>query len=241
MFLQPGRSLGPRKFLQYKEVFELFPLNHRNAIYAGAKYLDVAQGEYIFKAGDDGQFMAGVISGRLRMSVKSHEGKEMLVTMVDKGELCGEMSILDGLPRAVDVTAETDCALIIINRDDFLPLLRLCPDAMLSLIRITCHRMRLYLKTMELIGLQNLPVRLGMHLLQLAEDYGTEREGKMVIAAHMNQTVIGQQLAVSRESINKQLHDFSDKGFLCLDGSDIILTDIEGLKKAITFSGARAA
>jgi CRP/FNR family cyclic AMP-dependent transcriptional regulator len=228
---------APRKFLQYNQVFEHFPLNIRNAIYAKAEYKQFRPGDYVFKVGDDGQFMAGVMSGRLRMSMKSLEGKEMLITMVNRGELFGEMSILDEMPRAVDVIAETDCTLIVIKHDDFIPLLRASPDAMLALIRVTCYRMRRYLHVMELIALQSLPVRLGHYLLRLAHDYGTEKDGKIVISANMSQATIGQHVAISRESVNKQLHDFAEKGLLSLSGSDIVLNDVEGLKKAIANSG----
>ena len=177
--------------------------------------------------------MAGVMSGRLRMSVRSREGKEMLVTMVERGELVGEMSVLDSQPRAVDVITETDCMLMIIKRDDFIPVLQSSPDAMMGLLKMTCHRMRLYLRTMELISLQNLPVRLARYLIRLSRDYGTEGDGKIVISAGLSQNDIAHQLACSRESINKQFSAFAEKGFLALQGNDIVLLDIDGLKRAI--------
>jgi CRP-like cAMP-binding protein len=226
-------STAPRKLLQYSEILELFPLNIRNTIYAKAEYKEYRKGEYVFKIGDDGQFMSGVVEGRLRMGVTSLEGKEMLVTMVNRGEVFGEMSILDDLPRAVDVQAETDCRLLMLKREDILPILRTNPDAMHALIRVTCFRMRRYLQIMELIALQALPARLGRYLLRLAQDYGVEKEGKVVIRANMSQAAIGQHVAVSRESVNKQLHDFADKGLLSLNGNDIVLNDIERLKKLI--------
>ncbi|MGE3623435.1 MAG: Crp/Fnr family transcriptional regulator [Bdellovibrionales bacterium] len=228
---------APREFLQYSQILEHFPLQIRNTIYAKAEYKDFKPGDCVFKIGDEGNFMAGVMSGRLRMSVKSLEGKEMLVTMVNRGEVFGEMSILDGMPRAVNVVAETDCTLLVVRRDDFIPLLRMCPEAMLGLIRITCYRMRRYLHIMELIALQNLPVRLGHYLLRLAHDYGVEKDGKIVISPNMSQAAIGQHIAISREGVNKQLRDFADKGLLSLDGNDIILHDIEALKKFIAPSG----
>jgi len=225
----------PRKALQYSEIFELFPVHVRNAIYSTAIHKEYQPGEYIFKIGDEEKFMACVVNGRLRMGIGPLKGKEMIVTMVERGELFGEMSILDDMPRAVDVVAETDCTLMIIKREDFLPMLRTNPDAMLALVRITCYRMRLYLQTMEMIALQNLTVRLSRYLLQLAQDYGKQEDGKTVIKARLSQTEMGQQLAASRESINKQLHEFVEKGLLSLHGSDIVLLDIERLKQAATY------
>jgi len=229
--------LSSRKFLQYSQVLELFPLQQRNRIYAVAEYKDFRSDTPVFKKGEDGSFMAGVMSGRLRMSVHSKEGKEMLVTMVEKGELFGEMSVLDESPRAVDVISETDCTLMIIKRDDFIPILRESPDAMMGLLKLTCHRMRLYLQTMELVSLQSLPVRFARYLLRLARDYGTERDGHIVISARLSQLDIAQQLACTRESINKQLSSFADKKLLALEGDDIVLLDVAGIRQAIAMPG----
>ena len=229
-----------RKNLLFSNIFDCFPVNVRNAVYAKAEYRDYAKGEWVFRTGEQGTFIAGVVSGRLRMGIKSLEGKEMLITMVNRGEIFGEMSILDDMPRAVDVFAETECRLMIIKRDDFIPLLKTYPEAILSLIRVTCHRMRRYLYIMELIALQSVPVRLAEYLLRLAEDYGIEHNGNVVIRSGMNQAAIGQHIAVSREGVNKQLHIFADKGLLSLKGNEITLHDIDGLKKFISYFGSGA-
>ena len=93
--------------------------------------------------------------------------------------------------------------------------------------------MRLYLKTLELVSLQTLPVRLGRFLVRLAKDYGVEQEGKIVISAHLSQLDIAHQLACSRESINKQMGIFAEMNLLGHEGDNIILLDLEGLKRAI--------
>ena len=63
------------------------------------------------------------MNGRLRLSLSSPEGKDILVTMVERGEMIGEMSVIDELPRATDLIAETDSTLMIIQRNDFIPIL----------------------------------------------------------------------------------------------------------------------
>lgn len=227
--------LAPRKFLQYKEILELFPAPVRKSIYEKAIYKSFKRHEIIFRRGDEGFFLAGVMSGRLRMFVSSLEGKEMLITMIERGEIFGEMSVIDGMPRAVDVVAEADSTLLMIARDDVLPLLQAYPDAMLGLMKLICYRMRLYVHTMELIALQSLPVRLVRYMLRLAREYGAEQvDGKLCIAAGLSQMEMGQQLAISRESINKQLNVFAEKGYVALEDDKIILLDVEGLKRMIT-------
>jgi CRP/FNR family transcriptional regulator, cyclic AMP receptor protein len=225
-------SLSSRKLLQFSEVLALFPQPLRDQLYASAAYKDFRASATIFKQGDDGPWLGCVMEGRLRMDVAKDQ-KEMLVTMVEKGELFGEMSVFDDFPRAVNITAETDCKILTLHRDKFIPLLKLCPDAMVRLLQMSCHRMRLYLQSLEFLSLQNLPMRLVHYLLRLAKDYGTERDGKIIISAHLSQMDIARALACTRESVNKQLAIFMDKKLLSLNGEDIILLDIEGLKKAV--------
>jgi CRP-like cAMP-binding protein len=225
---------SPRKLLQYNELFEQFPLPVRKLIYSKAVPKTFKPGEFVFRNGEEGPYyMAAVMSGRLRMAVHSLEGKEMLITMVERGEIFGEMSLLDSSPRAVDVVAETDCTCLIIMQEDFLPILSSFPGVMLGIMRMMCHRMRLYAHTLELIALQNLPARFVRYLLRQARDYGEEKDGKIIIRAGLSQADIGRQLATSRESINKQLKIFITRGYIAMDGDSMVVLDMDALKEMI--------
>lgn len=181
--------------------------------------------------------MAAVMSGRFRMMVRSPENKELLITMVERGELVGEMSVLDDAPRAVDVISETDSTVMIIKRDDFLPILRSNADAMMGLLKLTCHRMRSYLRTMEMIALEGLPARMARYLLQLADDYGTAQDGGILISSKLSQADIAQQLACSRESVNKQLANLIEKKLIALQDQGILLLNPDELRQSL-FVGA---
>jgi len=220
-----------RKPLQYKNVLEQFPLRLRNEIYAKAKYHEFRHDDYIYRRNDESHFMVGVMSGRLRLSLSSSEDKEVLVTMVERGELVGEMSVIDELPRATDLIADVDSTLIIIEREDFLPILMSSPEAMLQMMQTDCHRRRRYLNTIELMALQSAPVKVTCYLLRLARDYGSEQEGQVRINAHLSQADMARQLACSRESVNKQLASLVERKLVTLDGDTIILNDVECLHR----------
>jgi CRP-like cAMP-binding protein len=230
-------SATPRRQLQYNQVLELFPLSVRNQIFAGSEYRSYSRDQILFQRHDEGTFMAAVMSGRFRMMVRSPENKELLITMVERGELVGEMSVLDDAPRAVDVISETDSTVMIIKRDDFLPILRSNADAMMGLLKLTCHRMRSYLRTMEMIALEGLPARMARYLLQLADDYGTAQDGGILISSKLSQADIAQQLACSRESVNKQLANLIEKKLIALQDQGILLLNPDELRQSL-FVGA---
>jgi CRP/FNR family transcriptional regulator, cyclic AMP receptor protein len=225
--------------LHYLELFELFPASARSALFNKAIAKSCKAGEIIYRRGDEGSYLGAIMSGRVRVSTHSAEGRGILFAMVEKGEVFGETALIDGLPRAYDASAESDCTFLMIRREDFLPILCAQPDAMLSVIRMLCHRLRAHTETLELIALQNMPGRLAHHLLRLAQHYGVEENGKIVIRAGLNQIDLAQQLAASRESVNRQLKIFAAKNWLSQHDDAIILQDVENLEKiANPFSAA---
>jgi CRP/FNR family transcriptional regulator, cyclic AMP receptor protein len=216
--------------LQYHDFFKLFPADIREALLKKASYKTYPAGTTIFFRGDTEAFMGVVISGRLRMSMSATDGRGILLGLVESGEVFGETALIDGLPRTTDAQADTETSIMIIRHVDFTSALKANPEAMYGVIVMLCHRMRIYLDTIDLVALQNLPIRLARLILRLAGDYGVEENGHVIIRAGLNQTSIGQQLATSRESINKQLKVFVAQGIISMHGDEITLLDAAALK-----------
>src|SRR5712672_3024816 len=88
----------------------------------------VARGATIFAKGDPGSGLMGVLSGMVKVSVASAEGKDIVLNIFHEGEIFGEIALLDGRPRTADATAMSDCELVVIERRDFVPFLSSHPD-----------------------------------------------------------------------------------------------------------------
>ena len=67
--------------------------------------------------------MVAVLSGRIRISATSPDGREVTLNMIDAGEVFGEIALLDGKPRSADATALEDSNLMMVERRHFLPYL----------------------------------------------------------------------------------------------------------------------
>jgi CRP-like cAMP-binding protein len=91
----------------------------------------------IMTAGATGAFMYVVLEGRVTISVGNS-----VVEHVEPGGMFGEMALVDRSARAATATAETDCSLLAINRNDFLELIRAKPAFGASLLKSIAARMQ---------------------------------------------------------------------------------------------------
>ena len=102
----------------------------------------VAKGATIFSKGDPGTGLLGVLTGAVKVSIASADGKDIVLNVFPEGEIFGEIALLDGCPRAADATAMSDCELAVIERQDFTPFLSDNPDVSLKFVEILCARLR---------------------------------------------------------------------------------------------------
>ncbi|HEY5898557.1 MAG TPA: cyclic nucleotide-binding domain-containing protein [Burkholderiales bacterium] len=95
------------------------------------------KGKIIMVAGQAGALMYVVIEGRVAISIRG-----TVVEMVGAGGIFGEMALIDQSPRAANAVADTDCALLGINRNVFLKLVKSEPTFGISLLAAMAERLR---------------------------------------------------------------------------------------------------
>ena len=88
------------------------------ALLARCKFRHLADGEYLYKQGDAGEAMYGLLSGRVSLGNSSRSGRELLVMMAEPGDWIGEVSLFDGGPRSHDAVARGASQLLSIAKSD---------------------------------------------------------------------------------------------------------------------------
>jgi CRP/FNR family transcriptional regulator, cyclic AMP receptor protein len=91
----------------------------------------------IMVAGQAGALMYVVTEGRVAISIRG-----ALVDRVGPGGIFGEMALIDQSPRAANAVAETDCALLAMNRNVFLSLVKSEPAFGIALLSAMAERLR---------------------------------------------------------------------------------------------------
>jgi hypothetical protein len=109
------------------------------------KFTTVARFEphrVIFSKGDKGDCLYGVLSGRVRIYSNSAEGAEIMLNLLEQGDLFGEIALLDGSTRTASAAAMERTDLLRIHRAHFLPYVKANPDLILAMLTLLCQRLR---------------------------------------------------------------------------------------------------
>ena len=80
------------------------------------------------------------------------------------------------------------------------------------------------------LSLKDAAGRVATVLLQLADDIGTIRKGRVEIDELPLQQDLANMAGTSRETISRVIHTFIKKGFLDLQGNKLIISDYEKFK-----------
>jgi CRP-like cAMP-binding protein len=194
-------------------------------------------GQRIFSKGEPGGSMVLVLQGLVRVSTCSNDGKELILSFIPTGGCLGEVALLDGKGRTADAVAIGDCVLFIITRADFIAFLERHPRVAIALLNVLGERLRHADEFVENLAFLNLPARLSRLLLKLAASYGKAAAGGLRIDFKLSQQDLGNLVATSRESVNKQLRGWQEEGMLDHAHGYITILQPEQLKKIAETDG----
>jgi CRP/FNR family transcriptional regulator, cyclic AMP receptor protein len=192
-----------------------------------AKPATLKRGATICSKGDPGNSLFAVISGTVKISSTSADGRSAILNLIGAGEIFGEIAVLDGQARSADATANTNCEIFVIDRREFLPFVRSQPALAMKFIELLCTRLRWTSDQVEQIILQNLPGRLASALVRLTEKHKLEPKGRTIA---VTQQEISEMVGMTRESINKQLRVWAARSWVRLEHGAIVVLNVEPLQ-----------
>jgi CRP/FNR family transcriptional regulator len=143
----------------------------------------------------------------------------------------GELSLFDPGARTATATAVTESTLASLDHDDLRPLLLNEPAVAVHLLRALAQRLRRTNEAMADLVFSDVPGRVAKALLELAEKFGDPEEDGVRVRHDLTQEELAQLVGASRETVNKALSDFANRGWLRLEGRTVLLMDSERLAR----------
>jgi len=187
----------------------------------------------LFAKGDEGDALYGVIGGNIAICASGPAGKEVILSVMEVGDIFGEVALIDGLPRTADARALEPSDILMIRRRDFLPLLEREPKLCIHLLQLLCERLRQTNALVEDAAFLSLSARLAKRLLSLATLYGERTPDGVRIGLRLSQSSLAQMLGTSRESVNKHLQEWVRAGWIDVARSSVTIKDRAALEQVL--------
>lgn len=188
------------------------------------------KGSIILLEEEAGTALFVIVSGKVKIVRTDDEGREVILSILGESDFFGEMSIIDGLARSASVVAITKADVFIIHRQDFIDLLHEYPVVAIALLREMTMRLRKADSQIKSLSLKDAAGRVANVLVQLADDIGKIRKGRVEIDELPLQQDLANMAGTSRETISRMLHHFMKKGFIEIQGNKLIISDYEKFK-----------
>lgn len=196
--------------LRQTHLLHSVPAPELEAVAAASRLRTFRRQQVVFTQGDPGDTLIVVVSGRVKVVVRSADGGELTLTVVHPGGVLGELSIADDGPRSADAEALETCDLLLVPREAIQEICSRLPAAAQALTHsIAVTLRRLTEATSDLVFL-DLPRRVAKVLLSQPQDVNG------VIRLKMSQEELAHLAGGTRQSVNAALRGFEKRGWIAL-------------------------
>ena len=204
---------------------ELWGLGARRRFPAGA---------VLFVEGDPAHEALVLLSGEVKVSVGSSEGKEIVLEVFEPGALLGELSVIDGRARSATVTALTAIEVLAVAAGSFNEFLDRHPAVLRRLLIDVIGRLRSRVRHQLEFGTGDALGRVCARLVDLADRYGAPDGDALVLRSPVNQSELAAWTGLSREAVVKALRALRRLEWIDVRGRTFVVRDLERLRGRAT-------
>ena len=158
---------------------------------------------------DPGSALYVVVTGQVKVVLTAEDGREVILSVRDRGDFFGEMALIDDEPRSAHVIALEDSRLLVLRREDFQRCLSEIPEIAIGMLRALVSRLRQADDKIGGLVLLDVPGRVASLILDLAD----ENDG-IHVTKRVTHHMIAQMIGSSRETVSRTLRNMVDQGLI---------------------------
>jgi CRP/FNR family cyclic AMP-dependent transcriptional regulator len=196
--------------------------------------LQVDRGEAIYHPGTLSTAVYLVEQGRVKLAYLDESGKKLTLSILDAGEIFGEMCLIGEKHRRHLATAIEETIVRCVAKKQFADAIAADSANLQLLIRHFARRMREYEETLEDLAFRDIQARLSRQLLKLSDEYGVETKDGLLIGFPVTHKELADMIGSARENTTLALNRFEREGILDKSRYRIVIKNEAGLRKKIT-------
>jgi CRP-like cAMP-binding protein len=200
-------------------------------LHAAGRRRSFAAAVTIVHEGDDAGPVVVLLSGRAKVTTTGSAGREAIVAVRGPGDLIGELSAVDSGPRSASVTTLEPLEALLLPGSRFAALIEQRPRIALVILRIVAGRLREADIGRAELGTSDVVGRVSLRVLELADRFGEQREGRIEVALPMSQEELAAWAGASREAVSKALQVLRSLRIVETGRRHITVLDLDALRR----------
>jgi CRP-like cAMP-binding protein len=169
--------------------------------------ITLRRNDVLFNEGDSPDSIYVVLKGRIALVNVSSDGRESVLALMDRGDLFGEMGMLDDLPRSAGARALEPSTLLRLPYEPVVDLLEQSPSLLWGVVRLLAGRIRNMDEALADSVFLDVTGRTAKRLLELSN-------GADEFTLPLTQEELAGMVGASRERVNKAISSFIRLGWL---------------------------
>ena len=172
-----------------------------------------------------------VVSGRIRVSNFTVQGKELVLTWIQPGNWFGEISLIDGQPRTHDAHSQDTTTLFKVPKPAFEQLFIEHQDWSRYIMRLLCQRVRATFSLIDETGCLSLKGQLCKRLSLMQQGLEEQQKQSQSMQISISQDALAQLIHSSRQTVNKILQSLQADKLITLRYGKIIILNKTALEE----------
>jgi CRP/FNR family cyclic AMP-dependent transcriptional regulator len=177
----------------------------------------------VFFENEEGDSFFCIVDGRIKVTILGDDGREVILSVLGRGDFFGEMALLDNEPRSATAIAVEDTELLSLHRNDFQSVLTDNRSIMSALIKILTARLRRANHQISTLALLDVYGRVARVIVDTARDEGKRLKDGRIAFRRATHQEIANRIGTTRETVTRMLKDLERQGLIHIDGKEVVV------------------
>lgn len=182
-----------------------------------------AKGAVIYTQDQPAQKFYLVISGKVKITRVSDDGRTMLVDIYKPDEFFGEGAFLNLIQRAEQATAIEETRVMVWGSAQIEEIMEKRPKLALAMVQVLGQRSTEFMQRIESFSTDDIGRRLSQTLIRFADRMGERQEDGSIQMMAMTHETLAQYVGTSREIVTQYMNRLRRDGFVSYTRKSIVL------------------
>ena len=184
----------------------------------------------VFFENEEGDSFFCIVDGRIKVTILGDDGREVILSVLGRGDFFREMALLDNEPRSATAIAVEESELLSLHRTDFQGVIGDNLAISVALIKVLTARLRKANHQISTLALLDVYGRVARVILDMAREEGRRLKDGRIAFRRATHQEIANRIGTTRETVTRMLKDLERQGLIKVEGRELVLQP--GFEKA---------